>query len=185
MPYIIKAKWYVRTVCSHPHSSGGMHGSHWCKFILSSLRLNLPPVPVQQPENLKGKFICPSLEALTKESCSDACDAENGLQLLLTEKFPFDGKADSPLSAASTKFLSNTSLAQVIAVSWIHQTLANHFASPPHFSFLLASARSPFSLFLSLSFSLSLSLSPSAQYLPFSVFFLSASVFFYKCLSFC
>ena len=23
MPYIIKAKWYVRTVCSHRHSSGG------------------------------------------------------------------------------------------------------------------------------------------------------------------
>ena len=23
MPYIIKAKWYVRKVCSHPHSSGG------------------------------------------------------------------------------------------------------------------------------------------------------------------
>ena len=23
MPYIIKAKWYVRTVCSHHHSSGG------------------------------------------------------------------------------------------------------------------------------------------------------------------
>ena len=115
-----------------------MHGSHWCKYILSSLRLRwiATSAPhVQQPENLKAKFIGPSLEALTKESCSDACDAENGLQLLLTEKFPFDGKADSPLSAASTRLSSNTSLAQAIAVSWIHQTLADHFTSPLTWAF--------------------------------------------------
>ena len=46
MPYIIKAiaKWYVRTVCNHRHSSGRewfMHGSHCCKFVLSSLNLPL------------------------------------------------------------------------------------------------------------------------------------------------
>ena len=115
----------------------------------------MPPVPhmFSSLKILKGKFIGPSLEALTKKGCSDACDAEYGLQLLLTEKFPFDGKADSPLSAESTRLSSNPSLGQVIAVSWIHQTLADHFASPTHLSFLLVSARSPLSLSLSLSLS--------------------------------
>ena len=82
MPYIIKAKWYVRTVCSHRHSSGG-NGSCMAptdvNFELSQAQFATSAPHVQQPENLKGKFIGPSLEALTKESCSDACDTENGL----------------------------------------------------------------------------------------------------------
>ena len=84
------------------------------------------------------------------------------------EKIP-DGKAESPLSAASTRLSSNTSLAGVTAVSGIQQALVDHFAS----SRLELSAGFCPILFLSLSL---------AQYLPFSVFFLSASVFYYKCL---
>ena len=100
MPYIIKAKGYVRTVsksCSHRQSSGGngscmMAPTDLNFFDLSQSATSVPHV--QQPENLKGKFIGPSLETHTKESCSDAWDAENGLRLLLTEKSP-DGKAEA------------------------------------------------------------------------------------------
>ena len=66
-----------------------MHGSHCCKiyFELSQFANDSAP-HVQHPANLKRKFVGPFLEALTKESCSDAWDPENGLRLLLVEKIP-------------------------------------------------------------------------------------------------
>ena len=93
-------------------------------------------------------------------------------------------------SATSAKWKVPRWKSRVAILSRIHQALVEHFSSsshrcqldprgsrrslrkPPRLTFLLASARSPLSLSI-------------AQYLPFSVFFLSASVFFYKCLSFC
>ena len=129
MPYIIKAKWYTsgRFAVIAMAAEGIVHALMCIYFELSQFATSAPHV--QQRENLKGKFIGPSLEALTKESCSDASDAENGLRLLLTETSP-DGKAVSPLSAASTRLSSNTSLARVTAVSWIHQALVDHFTNP-------------------------------------------------------
>ena len=106
-----------------------MHGSHWCKFILSSL--NLPPGPhMFSSLKFERKIYWSFPGSAHERSCSDSWDAENGLRLLLTEKSP-DGKAESPLSAASTRLSSYTSLARVTAVSWIHQALVDHRVGSP------------------------------------------------------
>ena len=72
---------------------------------VSSFLSSLTDCAPQQPGNLVRKFVGPSMESLTKESCSDAWDAKNGLQLLLTGKFPNE-MAESPLSVASTRLSS-------------------------------------------------------------------------------
>ena len=175
MPYIIKAKWYVRTVCSHRHhSSSG--GNSSCTDVHLFWALSIC-------------HQCPT--------CSAAWKFERKIYLSFSgsahqrELLRCLGRREWPATSANWKVPRWKS--RVATVSRIHQALVEHFSrsshrsqldppssrrslrKPPRLSFLLVSARPP---------PLSLSLS-IAQYLPLSAFFLSAYVFFYKCLSFC
>ena len=182
MPCIIQAKWYVRTVCSHRHSSGG-NGS--CMMA---------PTDVNLFWALSICHQCPT------------CSAAWKFKRKIYWSFPGSAHQRELLrclgrrerSATSANWKVSTWKSRVATLSRIHQALVEHFSSwshrcqldppgscrslckSPRLSFLLVSAHSPPSLSLSLSLSLSI-----AQYLHFSVFFLSASVFFYKCLFFC
>ena len=191
MPCIIKAKWYVRTVCSHRHSSGG-NGS--CMMARTDVNLFWALSICHQ---------CPT------------CSAAWKFKRKIYWSFPGSARQRELLGCLGRRECSATSAnwkvsrwkSRVATLSRIHQALVELFSSWSHRCqldppgscrslrkplawafcwFLPIPPPPPPSLPLPPSLSLSLSLSLSiAQYLPFSVFFLSASVFFYKCLSFC
>ena len=175
MPYIIKAKWYVRTVCSRRHSSGGNSSC-------------MAPTDVNLFWALSICHQCPTSSAAWK------------FERKIYWSFPGSAHQRELLRCLGRREWCATSAnwkvprwkSRVVTLSRIHQSLVEHFSSssyrcqldppgsrrslrkPTHLSFLLVSARPPPPLSLSI-----------AKYLPFSVFFLSASVFFYECLSFC
>ena len=162
MPCIIKAKWYVRTVCNHRHSSGG-NGS--CMIA---------PTDVNLFWALSICHQCPT------------CSAAWKFKRKIYWSFPGSAHQRELLRCLGRRECSATSAnwkvsrwkSRVATLSRIHQALVEHFSSlshrcqldppascrsirkPPRLSFLLVSAHPP-SLPPSLSLSLSLSLSPS------------------------
>ena len=106
MPYILSILYGTSKLFAvNARAVVGMVHASMAPADVNSFLSSLTDFAQQQPGNLERKFGGPSMETLTKESCSDEWDAKNGLQLLLTQKFP-NGKAESPLSAASTRLLS-------------------------------------------------------------------------------
>ena len=147
MPYIIKAKWYVRTVCSHRHSSGGK-GS--C----------MAPTDVNLFRALSGSIChqCPT------------CSAAWKFKRKIHWSFPASSHQRELLRCMWHREWSATSANWKVLIWWksrfamlsrIHQALVEHFSisshhcqldppdsrrslrKPPHLSFLLVSAHPP------------------------------------------
>ena len=184
MPDIIKAKLYVRTVCSHRHSRRG-NGS----YMMAPTDLNL----------FWALSIC--------HQCP-TCSAAWKFKTKIYWFFPGSTHQRELLRCLGRREWSATSAnwkvprwkSRDATLSRIHQAVVEHFScwshrcqldppghrcqldppgsrrslrKPPRLSFLLVSAHSPFSLSLH-------------RTIPtFLCIFFSASVFFYKCLSFC
>ena len=153
MPYIIKAKWYVRTVNvgSHRHSSGGNSS------CMAPTDVNL----------FWALSIC--------HQCHPTCSAAWKFERKIYLSFPGSAHQRELLRCLGRREWSATSAnwkvprwkSRVATLSRIHQALVEHFSSsshhcqlnppgsrrslrkPPRLSFLLVSAGSPFSLPLS------------------------------------
>ena len=158
IPYIIKAKWPVRTVCSQRHAVVGMAHASMAQADVNSF-LSSPDFnwfatesARQQPENLERKFVGPFMEAL-KESWSDAWDAGNGLWLVPTEQFP-NGKAESQLSAKQFSSLSHCSQSDPPgshrSLCMLHLNSLLVSAPPPPLPFLSPSHNTYLSVFFPL-----------------------------------
>ena len=167
------AKWFVRTVCGHRDSSGG-NGSCMAPIVVNLFwALSI------------CRWQCTTCSAPCKfktKKCWSFPGRAHQRELLRCM-----GRREWSAISANWKVPRCKSRVATLSSSRIHQALVEHFSSwthrcqwdppgsrwsllqAPGLIFLLVSARSSFSLSL-------------AQYLPFSVFFLSASVLFYKCL---
>ena len=172
MPYIIKAKWYVRAVCSHRHNSGGNSSC-------------MAPTDVNLFSALSICHQCPTCSAAWKFvrkiywSFPGSAHQRELLRCL--------GRREWSATSASWKVPRWKS--QVATLSRIHRALVEHFSSsshrcqldppgsrrslrkPPSLSFLLVSARSTFSLSLSLSLSLHRTIPTFLCIFPFCICF--------------
>ena len=160
MPYIIKAKWYVRTVCSHRHSSGGNSSC-------------MAPTDVNLFWALSICHQCPTCSAAWKFerkiywSFPGSAHKRELLRFLGRREWSATSanwkvprcKSRVTTLSRSHRLSSNTSLARVTAVSWIHQALVDHFANPLAWAFCWFLPVPPPPPSLSVCFSLSLSLS--------------------------
>ena len=170
MPYIIKAiaKWYVRTVCSHRHSSGG-NGSCMAPTVVNlfwALSIcHWQCTTCSAPCKFKTKM-CWSFPGSAPQRELLRCMGRREWSATSADWKDPRWKSRVTTLSASTRLSSNTSLAGVTAVRGIQQALVDHFAS----SRLELSAGFCPILFLSLSPSQNTYLSLYFSFLhPFSI----------------